>query len=522
MNTNLFKTKFLLIAVVAVSLFSCEKEFLDRPTEDSYNVDDFYKTTDQVLASTNALYAAPWFNFNTNTIWTIGELSSGNGRTWDPRNADFTNFAINGNHSTLTQAWESLYAVVAQSNAVINTLPEAAGVEVPQDVVDTAVGEARFIRSVAYFYLVRIFGSVPIIDNNNDYVLEPVVPRNTVADVYRFITEDLEFAIENITTYDKASAPGRVSSNGAKAMLAKVYLYMENYSDAYQFADDVINNGEFRLFGGDSQYSDSDDSGSYYDLFTPENDNNQESIFALQWTASPSYGEGNGLQSLFGPSGFTGGSDGWSAIGPSPDLLAAYEDQDEDVRYYATFMKREAEYPDLNGGYTVPDNVDAQGTDHIVKKYVVGSAAATLRDDGSGQTTTSNNTYILRYADLLLVHAEAALRGGGPVVNGVESYNKVRLRAGLEKNETPTLDDIFNERRVELAFEFEFWYDVVRLGEAEAIEFLSNSDRGTINNDTGEVEPEFYTATAEDLLFPYPTTETQNNPALLEAPVPYY
>lgn len=521
MNSNLFKTKYLLLAVVVLVLCSCEKEFLDRPTEDSYNVDDFYQTEDQVLSSTNALYSAPWFNFNANTIWTIGELSSGNGRTWDPRNADFTNFAINGNHSTLTQAWESLYSVIGQANSVINVLPDAAGPEVPQSAVSNAVGEARFIRGVAYFYLVRIFGSVPIIADNNDYVLEPVVPRNTVSDIYRFITEDMEYAVDNIT-YDKGSAPGRISSNGAKAMLAKVQLYLEDYSQAYQLAEEVINSGEFSLFGGDPQFSDSDESGSYYDLFTPENDNNTESIFALQWHSSPSYGEGNGLQSLFGPSGFTGGSDGWTAIGPSPDLLDAYEDQDEDVRFYATFMRRGAEYPDLNGGYVVPDNVDAQGTDHVVKKYVVGSAAATLRDDGSGQTTTSNNTYILRYADLLLVHAEAALKGGGSTANGIESFNKVRLRAGLDENPSPTLDDIFNERRIELAFEFEFWYDVVRQGESEAIEFLSNSDRGTINNDTGEVESEFYTATADDLLFPYPTTETQNNPALLEAPVPYY
>ena len=520
---NLFEKKLILILVFALTLASCGEDFLDRPPEDSYNVDEFYQTIEQVEVATNALYAAPWFNFNTNTIWCIGELSSGNGRTWDPRNADFTNFAINGNHSTLTQAWESLYAVIGQSNFVINTLPDAAGPEIPLAVVNNAVGEARFIRATAYFYLVRIFGSVPIIADNNDFVLEPVVPRNLVEDIYKFIRLDLEYAIENC--YQKIRGAnfdenGKVSSGSAKAMLAKVYLYEENYPMAYQMADEVITSGEFRLYGGDAE--DGDPSGSYYDLFTPENDNNPESIFALQWTSSSRYAEGNGIQSLFGPGGgFTGGSDGWSAIGPSPDLLEAYEDGD--LRFYATITEPGAEYPDLNGGYTVPDNVDFQGSGHGLKKYVVGGNNAVARDDGSGQTTTSNNTYILRYGDLLLIHAEAALKGGGHAARGIESFNKIRRRAGLGEIASPTLDDIFQERRIELAFEFEFWYDIVRQGPSFAIDFLSSTDRGTFDSSVtpAVLNSEFFDATVDDLLFPYPTTETQNNPALLEAPVPY-
>lgn len=503
---------------------SCTDDFLDRPPEDSYSVDEFYKTTEQVVSATNALYTSPWYNFNTNTIWTIGELSSGNGRTWDPRNADFTNFAINGNHSTLTQAWESLYAVVGQANFLINTLPEAVGSEVPQEVINNALGEARFVRGVAYFYLVRIFGSVPIIEDNNEYVLEPVVPRNLVADVFKFVRLDLTYAMENCYPKVRGSNPdenAKVSSGTAKSMLAKVYLYERDFTNAYMLADEVIKSGEFKLYGGDAE--DGDPSGSYYDLFSPDHDNNPESIFALQWAASSRYGEGNGIQSLFGPSGFTGGSDGWSAIGPSPDLLAAYEDKEKDKRFYATIMAPGAFYPDINGGYTVPDGVNFQGTGHGLKKYVVGSAAATTRDDGSGVTQTSNNTYILRYGELLLIHAEAALMGGGSVDEGLISYNKIRRRAGLDEKMEINMADVFQERRIELAFEFEFWYDIVRQGSAFATEFLSQTDRGTFDSSTNPpiLNSEFFTATEEDLIFPYPTSETQNNPALLEPPVPY-
>ncbi|WP_159039866.1 RagB/SusD family nutrient uptake outer membrane protein [Christiangramia fulva] len=521
---NLFKSKFLMIgAAIAVLLCfpSCSKDFLERPPEDSYSVDTFYKTDAQVRASTNHLYSKPWYNFITNVAWAIGELSSGNGRTWDPRNADFDNFAITGEHGTLTQAWESLYAVIAQSNSLINTLPKAVGPDVSPEVLNNALGEARFIRATAYFYLVRIFGSVPIIADNTEYVLEPVVPRNPVEDVYKFIIRDLEFAMENLEDKTRGSnydENARVSSGSAKAMLSKIYLYQEDWSKAYQLSEEVINSGEFKLYGGDAE--DGDPSGSYYDLFLTANDNNPESIFALQWSTSGQYAEGNGLQSLFAQAGITGFSDGWSAIGPSLDLQAAYEDTDEDLRYYATIMAPGAYYPDLNGGYTVSENVNHQGTNVGIKKYVVGNPST---NGGGAMQSYPNNTYILRYGELLLINAEAALRGGGPYEKGVESLNKVRRRAGLEDLENPTLEDVFHERRIELAFEFEWWYDVVRRGPEFAIDYLSNTERGTFNNDTDPptVNSEHYTPTADDLLFPYPSNETQNNPALLEPPVPY-
>lgn len=516
---NIFKSRLILL-VLTLFVISCSENFLDRPIEDSFNVDEFFQTVEQVESSTNALYSLPWYEFNSNVIWCIGELSSGNARTWDPRNADFTNFAINGTHGTLLQAWESLYAVVGQSNFIINTLPVKVNPSISSTVVNNAIGEARFMRAMAYFYLVRIYGSVPIIANNNDFVLESVVPRNLVEDVYRFIREDLEYAMTNC--YNKTRGGNydnnaRVSSGSAKAMLSKIYLYEKNYQMAYQLANEVIASGEFKLFGGDA--ADGDAGGSYYDLFLPENDNNPESIFALQWAASSRYGEGNGIQSLFAPSGgFTGGADGYSAIGVSPDLLDAYENGDN--RFYATITARGEVYPDINGGYTVPNDINFQGTQHGLKKYVVGSAAATVLS-GQTNTTTSNNTYILRYGELLLIHAEAALNGGGSVSEGTISFNKIRRRAGLPEIAAPTLDDVFKERRIELAFEFEFWYDIVRQGPGFATNYLSNTDRGIFNSDTGVLEPEFYTASTDDLLFPYPTTEVQNNPALLEAPVPY-
>lgn len=505
---NLIKSKALVLVVISAVLFfpSCSDEFLDRPPEDSYSVDNFYKTNDQVATAANHLYSRPWFNFISNVAWPIGEIASGNARTWDARNQEFSNYSITGAHGTLTQAWESLYAVIAQSNSVINTLPTAAGPEVSEEVINNSIAEARFIRATAYFYLVRIFGSVPILDDNTDYVLEPVVPRNRVEDIYEFIKRDFQYSVDNL--YDRTTGTeiqsGRVSSNSAKAMLAKVYLYEEDYSMAYQLSNEVINSGEYRLLE------------EYYDLFLEQNDNNPESLFALQWATTGAYSEGNALQSFYASSGITGFSDGWAALGPSIDLQEAYEEGDE--RYYATIMEPGAFYSDINGGFTASASMNHQGTNVGIKKYVIGNPAT-----GGGSQSYPNNTYILRYAEVLLIHAEAAINGGGSVAEGVESFNQVRTRAGLEPIENPTMDDIFHERRIELAFELEFWYDIVRRGPEFAIEYLSNVERAPYDNSTTPptYDSETYTPSVDDLLYPYPTNEIQNNPALLQDPVPY-
>lgn len=514
------KLKYIILAAFTLTVFSCKEDFLERPPEDSFNVADFYKTNSEVESSTISLYLRPWFEFITSSSWVIGELSSGNAFTFDGRNADFVNFAVNGNHENVDKAWNSLYAVIAQSNALINALPVSVGTDVDQEVIDNALGEARMIRATAYFYLVRIFGSVPIIEDNTEAIQQLELARNPVADVYRFIIRDLEFAVDNcrerIRSTSSYDLNARVSSGSAKALLAKVHLYQQNYAEAYTLASEVIASGEFKLFGGDA--ADGDPNGSYYGLFMLENDNNPESIFALQWGSSGNFAEGNGLQSLFAQSGITGFSDGWSAAGPSLDLQNAYEDQAADTRFYSTIQSPGNFYPDLNGGFTVPATIDFHNTDAGIKKYVIGGGSGT-------QQSYPNNTYILRYADLLLVHAEAAIMGGGDLASGIVSLNKVRRRAGLTDLTTPTMDDVFRERRVELAFEFEFWYDIVRrhgIAGFDALDFLSNTERGYYTNEVPiEVVSQNFTASEDDLLFPYPITEVQDNPGLLQEPVPY-
>ncbi|MBW2962729.1 RagB/SusD family nutrient uptake outer membrane protein [Mesonia aestuariivivens] len=518
-NLNL-KIKASLLLSVLFLVSACSEDFLNRPPEDSVALDNFYSSEEELIANANVLYGTVWFNFNSKAFWSITELTGGNARTFSGDVINFGNFTVTGDNNELTNGWESLWGVVAQSNAIINFVPERVAGSVPQAAVDNVLGEAHFMRAVAYFYLVRIWGAVPIIENNLENVYDPQIPTNRVEDIYEFMERDLQFAIDNC--YEKTrggnyEANIHVSSGSAKALKAKVHLYQEEYDEARQLAEEVINSGEFKLFGIDIP------SKSYSDLFLTANNNNEESIVQMQWS-SQGYGVGNAMQASFAISSqITGTGDGYSVIGPTIDLQEAYEDGDE--RRKATIMLANDYYPSIlssEGGFTVPDDINAQNTKAGIKKYVVGTP-----EDNGGEGAAQaapNNTYIMRYADVLLIHAEAILAGQESTSNvaALNSFNAIRERAGLGSLPSITLENILQERRLEFAIEGEYWFDLGRIDRQMAIEIISNQERGTYSNDTPPViYSQKFTPSAEDFTMPYPSSDVALNPRLLEEPQPY-
>lgn len=517
------KTKITLLLLGILSVMSsCSEEFLERPPEDGIALDNFYSSEEELVANTNTLYGSPWFNFNTKAFWSITELSSGNARTYSGDVVNFYNFTITGDNGVLTDGWSSLWSVIAQSNAIINFLPDRVSADVPQEVVNNTLGEAHFMRAVAYFYLVRIWGPVPIIEDNLDHVYDSQIPTNRVEDIYTFMESDLQFAIQNCYSKVRGAnyeANAHVSSGSAKALKAKVHLYQGEYAEARQLSQEVINSGEFKLYGGPELPSK-----SYNDLFLTANDNNEESVAALQWTASGGYGYGNAMQASFAiSSAITGTGDGYGVIGPTIDLQEAYETGDE--RRKATIMLAGDFYPTLraaDGGYTVPDDVNAQNTQAGIKKYVVGTPGDNNGDSAS--QSAGNNTYIMRYSDVLLINAEAILAGGASTSDpqALASFNAVRQRAGLGSFPSITLEDILHERRIEFAIEGDYWFDLGRINRQMAIDMISNQERGTYATDgSGEVYTEMYTPAADDFTLPYPSVDVALNPRLIEEPVPY-
>src|SRR5699024_8165866 len=502
------------IVVLAVILTSCGDSFLNTKPKDSISLSNFYASNAQVEASTNILYDAPWFGWNNKASWSITEMQAGNGRSYSNDVVSFNDFSTQGDNPVIGSGWASLWTVNAQSNALINNLPQRVASEVDQSTIDNALGEAHLMRAAAYFYLVRTWGPVPIITNNLDHVEDPAIPLNRVQDIYQFMRNDLQFCIDNCVDIASGLNTGHVTSGSAKAMLAKVALYQEDYDTARQMSEEVINSGQFQLLE------------DYSALFKVENNNNLETIIALQW-AGDSYGVQNSIQASSAYNNeITGTGDGYSVLGPTIDIQRAYESGDQ--RRKPSIMLGGAHYPGIlsdDGGYTVPEDVNAQGTNAAMKKYVVG----TPTDQGGAGAAQASviNTYILRYADLLLIHAESILANSQSTSDpaALESFNKVRERAGLQGKTSITMDDILHERRIELAFESDYWYDLGRIDRSKAIEMISNQERGTFANTPREDPPVINSImlnpSAEDFLLPYPSPVVAVNDNFTKDPVPY-
>lgn len=505
------KRGILLMLALSILMGSCSDEFLDRPVEDNYNIDEFYSSDEQVAASTNALYGRVWFSFHNKAFYAIGEIGSGNSFSYSSDVNSLRELNITTTDPELLNAWRSCWAVIAQSNAIINLMPPRVTSAVSPAVVNNTLGEAHFMRALAYFYLVRLYGAVPIIENNLDHINSPQLNTNRVKDVYTFIENDLKFASDNLFAKIRSSSykdNGHVSKGSAKAVLAKVYLYQNDYVNARLMAEEVINSGEFKLYGG-SQLP----AKTFGDLFLIENNNNEESIVAWQWTTG-NYNTGNYSNTQFAYSTVINNATYAGVFAPSQDLLATFEPGD--LRRKETVMLPGDVYPKLpsaNGpSFTVPADINAQNSGSGIKKYVVGKDRNTDAWFGS-----PNNSYVMRYAELLLIHAEAILAGGTNTSDAaaLASFNAVRNRAGLGNFPSITFNDILHERRVELAFEGDYWFDLGRIPRAQAMAIVAAQNRGDKDNTI------FITPDVNDFILPYPSSELIKNPKLAETPVPY-
>ncbi|HEY4324756.1 MAG TPA: RagB/SusD family nutrient uptake outer membrane protein [Mucilaginibacter sp.] len=533
-----------LAAIAGIFATGCKKEFFNRPPESGTTVGTYYQNTQQVNASTNGLYGAPWFGWNNKAGWAITEMSGGNGRTYSSDVSAFGNFGVPNTHPELLAAWDSPFTVIAQCNSLINNMPAVVPASVPKTVVNNALGEARLLRATAYFYLVRTFGNLPIIEDPlKDVSTFQTVPANPISDVYKFIIQDLQFAETNC--YANVASTGKGDSGSASAMMAKVYLYMQDYANAKKEAEKVINSGEFQLLA------------NFGDLFRTINNNNKESILAMQWIYNGGYDYGNSIQASWAfSSTITGTGDGYAVFGPTLDLQAAFASENQDTtRRHFTIMLPSSFYKELNaaaGGYRFPLNASAQGTNAAAKKYVIGTPSD---PDNAGKTNSQaggDNTYIIRYADVLLIEAEAVLGlSANPGVGhgipmtastsdpvALQYFNMVRNRSGIPSVTSFTYQQLLLERRLEFALEQDYWFDLCRIdgfrpaasatspvSHPIAAAIIGNQERGTYSTALGGAPPVIYsqkfTPTDAQFLFPVPVTESTADPNLVKAPVPY-
>lgn len=539
------KVLYILTCLLLFSATACKEEFLDIVPEDSPTLDGFYNNASDIRAATATLYGRPWFGYNDKFGWAAGDGLAGDLFNDFQDEGQLFYFSFSSNNGIILQAWQSLFNVVSFSNAIINDMPRVAGGKgVSEEIINQGLGEARFIRAMAYFQLVEFWGEVPIIENVADLIARNNfnLPKNTVESVYEFIRRDLEFAATHLPASDN---PGRVTKWSAKGMLAKLHLTMgqryksaEHFNKAQDYAADVINNSGLNLMP------------NYADLFKIENNNNQETLFALQWIAA-GWGVGNSRQAVFARNGrITNNSEAWgggkSVTKDFMDNVIQNAEGEIDLRRKSIYMQVGDFYPEIrksDGGYlyniVTPDPAGGGNLDNPspllnnIKKYVVGS----FEDVGVPVNNQSVplNLYMLRLADVYLVHAEAILGTAESTSDpaALQSYNAVRTRAGLDPRESITFEQIFNERRVEFGIEGLNWLDVKRRAyrnEAEAIAYLNSQNRADVfvrivdENNQGVGDPNTWEGyevsnrsfkeikSINELILPIPSSEVTQNP----------
>src|SRR4030095_10578616 len=219
---KLNRIKYFTVLLVAVAAFAaCKKSFLEKPPLSSVVDANFYKTDDQVLAATSLLYSQVWFDYNDKAMYNLGDFRGGSAYSaWNDRgNVLFNTTGDNGENGASERPF---FTVVAQSNLFIYNVNRYGGEAVTPQVKKMAIAEARFMRALAYRFLVMNWGPVPVIENNFDHLYDTSISRNTVPSVWRFITREMRAAADDLP--ETSVQEGRLTKWSAEAMLPRFYL----------------------------------------------------------------------------------------------------------------------------------------------------------------------------------------------------------------------------------------------------------------------------------------------------------
>jgi hypothetical protein len=462
-----------LAAAAFLSINTGCKDFLDTQRQGEYTTENYPYPQggtpyDQFLFS--AYDALRAYNFVSDGFMVVTSIRSDDadkGSTPTDGGADvigMDNFPAitNGRVNTL---WSEYYVMINRCNKIIDEVNNNTEIVATPAMKLQAEAEAKFLRAYSYFFLVRAYGRVPLVDKISDVVAN--VKQSEPAEIYALIESDLQFAAVNLPlSWDKKFI-GRSTKGAANGLLAKVYLYQKKWAMAMASANAVMNSGQYDL------------STPYAKIFSEDGENSRESVFEIQGTASATVKSANGIQyaSIQGVRGSGVWNMGWGWNMPSAALEAAYEPGDprktRTILYTST-----ATTPGITMyGETTP--VGLPNPKYNQKVYTSPGFRASINDNFGYWM----NVRILRYADVVLMYAEAAneVGGAGNITAAQTALNSVRARARNGNNailpNVTTTDQaalrnaIRQERRVELAMEHERFFDIVRWGiDAEAMQ----------------------------------------------------
>ena len=484
------KLKYNLIAIALLGFsFSSCSDFLEQNPQTDLSENDFYKTAADILSAVNGVYSSLQEGDIYGNWYVFGEIPSDNTRNQLSGSVttqnEFDQFYIDTQNSMIANFWKAAYKVINRTNTVLGRID---GIEINTELANRYKLECKFIRALMYFNLVRVYGDVPLVLKEISISESYDILREPKENVYNQIIADLKEAQDLPVSYSTAE-DGRATQGAAKALLANVYMTLHKYAEAETILAEIINSGQYSLLENTPGSLNID---GYKNVFSPVNHNSKEGIFEIQFLKG-GYGEGSNYANNFAPENSgtnvvaVGGTGGNNI--PEMDIYNAYEEGD---------LRRDFS---MSLGYY--DN--RKNNEWVESRYV-----CKFMDVPYQNNDASNNYPVIRYADVILMYAEA-LNQNGKTAEACKYLNMTRRRGfGYQTTETSPVDlqttdkaqfalMVEQERRVELAFENHRWFDLIRTG--RAVEVMKS--KGFSLNET-------------NLICPIPQKQIDVNPKLTQ------
>lgn len=484
------KLKYNLIAIALLGFsFSSCSDFLEQNPQTDLSENDFYKTADDILSAVNGVYSSLQEGDIYGNWYVFGEIPSDNTRNQLSGSVttqnEFDQFYIDTQNSMIANFWKAAYKVINRTNTVLGRID---GIEINTELANRYKLECKFIRALMYFNLVRVYGDVPLVLKEISISESYDILREPKENVYNQIIADLKEAQDLPVSYSTAE-DGRATQGAAKALLANVYMTLHKYAEAETILAEIINSGQYSLLENTPGSLNID---GYKNVFSPVNHNSKEGIFEIQFLKG-GYGEGSNYANNFAPENSgtnvvaVGGTGGNNI--PEMDIYNAYEEGD---------LRRDFS---MSLGYY--DN--RKNNEWVESRYV-----CKFMDVPYQNNDASNNYPVIRYADVILMYAEA-LNQNGKTAEACKYLNMTRRRGfGYQTTETSPVDlqttdkaqfalMVEQERRVELAFENHRWFDLIRTG--RAVEVMKSKE---------------FSLNETNLICPIPQKQIDVNPKLTQ------
>lgn len=492
--------KFLVLLFIVAS---CDLE------REPYGIAGSFKTEADIQLALNAVYDPYYEEEGFGEGWLFFSAASDDmivRATGEDETKAVMNFATPTNTSwTNADNWQKMYRSIRRANDVIKYTPD---IDMSESSRNKIMGEANFLAGFDYFFMAKRYGGLPFFDVTNPEEINPA--RQTKLETYKRIEA---YLLKSIEYFEKENLWkrsdddfGKPNLGAAYGLLAKVYAHWGKFEECKAMAEKVINSGQYNL--------DLANGNGFKDLFSLEGEKNSEVLFNL--TSKPVDHQGTITSVILLSGSFSGGT-GWYYMSPTKSLADAFEAGD--LRRNVTVRGVGEQILRLGEDFTITEeSIADMGTGFMCTKYY-----APYEKSSSFPWESGKDVPLLRYSDILLLHAEAIMQLAGagptnastPVAAAATSFNKVRVRAGLAPIAAPTFANLVRERRCELAYEDDRHFDLVRWGMAQSVyaaATLANDPRG----------PRTFTP-GKDEAFPIPQVEIDNsNGVLINNPSPGY